>query len=218
MRLDIKENIVFPFSDPSWITKTLIGVACQIVFPVMPALMGYQLAIIRQTANGEDEKLPEFEGFGDLWIRGFKLFMVLMVLSMVPMGVTIGMIMTGALALSGGGDGAGAMSGVVAVVGILFALGCYLLLAALFPAMMLRYAMTDQVGSVFEISTLMADIRQGLGDYLMIVCVPVVVSLVLGDGVLFTAGLGAILMYPAGVLMMFIQARMIGNYYRLYFM
>ena len=92
MRLDIKENIVFPFSDPSWITKTLIGTACQLLGVTLPALMGYQLAIIRQTANGEDEKLPEFEGFGDLWIRGFKLFIALFVLSMVPVGVTIGMV------------------------------------------------------------------------------------------------------------------------------
>ena len=218
MRLDLKENIVFPFSDPSWIAKTLIGVACQFFFFTSPAVMGYQLAIIRQTANGEDEKLPEYEGFGDLWIRGFKVLMLLMVLAMVPVGVMVGMVVTGAMA-TGGGDGAsGALGGAMMFLGVAFAGLCLLLLAMVIPAMMLRFAMTNQVSSFFDFSTIMADIRQGLGDYLMIVLFPVVAMAVITLGTFLTMGIGAILAYPASVLVMYIQARMIGNYYRAYFM
>ncbi len=218
MRLDLKENIVFPFSDPSWITKTLIGVVCQIFFPVMPALMGYQLAIIRQTANGEDDKMPEFDGFSGLWVRGFKMMLMLMVLSLLPVGVTIGMITTGVMAAGGGGGGGDSAMMLVTILGGLFALLCYLVIGLLFPAMMLRYAMTDQVGAFFDISTLLADIRQGLGDYLMVVFFPIIAMFALGLLIIVTAGLGALLAYPAYALIMFIQARMIGNYYRLYFM
>lgn len=217
MRLDLKENIVFPFSDPSWITKTLIGVVCQFFFPVLPALMGYQLAIIRQTANGEDDKLPEFDGFGSLWVRGAKMFLALMLLSLIPMGVTIGMVTAGAMAMSGNSPGEPMVSAAV-VLAALFVLFCYLVLGLLFPAMMLRYAMTDQVSSFFDFSTLIADMRQGVGDYLMIVFFPFIAGIVLLLGIFLTAGLGALLAYPAYALIMFIQARMIGNYYRLYFM
>lgn len=216
MRLDLKENIVFPFSDPSWITKTLIGIACQLLVFTSPALMGYQLAIIRQTANGEDEKLPEFEGFGDLWVRGFKVMLVLMVLALVPTGVMIGMAVTGVMAA--GSDGGGGIGALFMGLGGLFALACFLLLALVIPAMMLRFAMTNQVSSFFEFSTIMADIRQGLGDYLLIVFFPVIAGFVLVLVSLLTMGIGALLAYPAGVWISFIQARMIGNYYRAYFM
>lgn len=217
MRLDLKENIVFPFSDPSWITKTLIGIACQFFVFTSPALVGYQLAIIRQTANGEDEKLPEFNGFGDMWIRGLKVSLVLFALALIPIGVTVGMAVTGVMA-SGGGDAGGGIGLLFMGLGGLFSITCFLLMALFLPAMMLRFAMTNQLSSFFEFSTIMADIRQGLGDYLMIVFFPIVGTLVMMVVAAITFGLGAILLYPAGVWMMFIQARMIGNYYRAYFM
>jgi hypothetical protein len=215
MRLDLKENIVFPFSDPSWITKTLIGSACYLLVLPIPALVGYQISIIRQTANGEDEKLPEFEGFMSLWLRGFVVTAILAVLLALP---TIGFtgVVVGGLATFGQ-ESMGTM--IAAILVALFGLlAVCLAFMALVPAMTLRYAMTEQVSSFFDVSTAIGDIKQGVGDYLMIVLFPVLASLALTVLSFLTAGLGFLLTVPVTVLIMYIQARMIGNFYRLYFM
>lgn len=215
MRLDLKENIVFPFSDPSWITKTLIATVCQFLFFTVPAVMGYQLSIIRQTANGEDSKLPEFSNFGALWMRGLVVFLVGMLLFGLPTTAVVGMTIGGALAFGQDGAGLAVLIGMGAIG--LLSLVC-LALAFLMPAMMLRYAMTEQVSAFFDFSTAIGDIKAGFVDYLVIVLFPVVASLALMILSTVTFGLGGLLAIPASALVMFIQGRMIGNYYRLYFM
>jgi hypothetical protein len=215
LRLDLKENIVFPFSDPSWIAKTLIGSACYLMVLPMPAVVGYQLAIIRQTANGEDEKMPEFDGFGSMWVRGFIVSLLLGLLITVPFGIVAAMAVGGAVAFGEQSQGLAVMAMIGAVLLLLF--GSFAL-AFLMPAMMLRYAMTEQIGSFFDFSTAIADIKQGFGDYLMIFFFPFVASLAVGMVGALTFGLGLVLSIPATVLIMYIQARMIGNYYRTYFM
>ena len=219
MRLDLKENIVSPFSDPSWIQKTLMGIAAQVLVVTGPALMGYMFSIIRQTANGEDEKLPEVDNIGKLWISGF-IFTVFMVgLTIIPIGVVgggVAMMAAGASQLGGDGAAPIALIGVVLVGLVVMAL--YLAILFLAPALMLRYAMTEQWTSLIDIPTAIGDMKHGVSDYLAIVFFPVIASLAMVALSALTLGIGSILAFPGGVLVMFIQARMIGNYYRLYFM
>ncbi len=215
MRLDLKENIVFPFSDPSWIAKTLIAAACQLLLLPMPAVMGYQLAIIRQTANGEDDKLPEFNNFGALWMSGLMVSLVVLALFGIPMVLVTGMTIGGAIAF---GENSGGAIALVAMLALgLVCLGS-MVLAFLMPAMLLRYAMTGQVSSFLDFSTAIGDIKVGFVDYLVIVLFPMVASLALGVVSAMTFGIGGLLAIPASALIVFIQGRMIGNYYRLYFM
>lgn len=220
MRLDLKENIVSPFSDPAWIQKTLMGVAAQVLLLTGPALMGYMFSIIRQTANGEDEKLPEIDNIGKLWISGFIFTVFIIALTIVPVGVVgggVAMVAAGASQL--GGDGA---TPIALLIGVgllgLVVMAIYLAILFLAPALMLRYAMTEQWTSLIDIPTAIGDMKHGVSDYLAIVFFPVIASLAMVALSALTLGIGSILAFPGGVLVMFIQARMIGNYYRLYFM
>ena len=217
MRLDLKENIVFPFSDPSWIAKTLTGLACQLLVFTAPALVGYQLAVIRQSANGEDEKLPEFDGFASLWMQGLLVTIILALLFSIPIGAVVAASVGGFLAMGQQQVDLGGMILAVAAV-LLFLVFASFCLIFLLPALMLRYAMTGEVSSLFDISTALGDIKQGFGDYLMIVLFPILVGLATSTLALCTMGVGLILAIPVQILMMYIQGRMIGNYYRLYFM
>lgn len=210
MRLDLKENIVFPFSDPSWIVKTLIGFACQILFFLFPATIGYQLAIIRQTANGEDDKLPEYSGFGALWMSGLLVSLVLFGLLAMPACGVMFLIAGSTMAF---GDSGGAIIG-VSIVGVGLVMLLCLAYGFLMPALMLRYAMTGRLGAFFDFSTAFSDIRHGFVDYLVIVLFPFFASLLLAAASGITFGLASVL----APLVMYIQGRMIGNYYRLYFM
>ena len=134
--------------------------------------------------------------------------------------MVVAMTVGGAIALGGsdGGQQAQGLALVAALLGFLLVLFGSFALAFLMPAMMLRYAMTEQIGSFFDFSTAIADIKQGFGDYLMIFFFPILGSLAVGMLGAVTFGLGLVLSIPATVLIMYIQARMIGNYYRAYFM
>jgi Protein of unknown function (DUF4013) len=214
VRLDLKENVEFTFSDPEWVVKMLKLCLSYILFFTIPAVMGYQLAVIREAADGEDEKLPEFgSNFGSLWMKGLVFGFMLCVVVMIPI-MGFGAIGVGAaMALDGGGN-----EGVAAVLGVsgllLFLLFCFVI-GILIPALMLRYAMTGSVSSLFDIRAAFSDIKQGPSDYAVIVIVPILGQFL--AGLVSATGIGMVLVIPLTVLIMIVQARMLGNYYRAYF-
>ena len=55
MRLDLKENVEYPFGDPEWITKLLKLSLCHLLIITSPIMAGYQLKVIREAAEGEEK-------------------------------------------------------------------------------------------------------------------------------------------------------------------
>lgn len=213
MRLDLKENIVFPFSDPEWALKLLKTSVCYILFFLFPAVIGYQISVIREAANGEDESMPEFSGanFGSLWVKGFVFSLMICLVMMVPaMGVgalTVG----GCIAME---DNQNLAVG-IGITGFLVAMFLILVACVFMPALLLRYAMTGSAGSLLDLGSAWSDMRQGPGDYALIFFFPMLASLV--TTLVGATGVGFILVIPLTILTMIIQARMLGNYYRAYF-
>jgi len=213
LRLDLKKNIEFTFGDPEWIAKMLKLSASYLFVVTIPSVLGYQLNVIREAADGEDERLPEFgSNFGSLWVKGVVFSVLISVLMMVPM-FALGAIGFGTVMAAGQ-----ASEGLAIGLGIVMAIAFFLvllMLGILVPALMLRYAMTGNTASLFDVRSAMSDIKQGPSDYAVIVLVPLagqfLVSLV------GATGLGLLLVIPLTVLVMIVQARMLGNYYRAYF-
>lgn len=213
MRLDLKENVVFPFSDPEWALKLLKTSICYVLFLPIPAVVGYQISVIREAANGEDETLPEFSGanFVSLWVKGLIFSLMIGLVMLVPaMGVgalTVG----GCMAVQ---DNQNAAVG-VGIAGFLLAMLLITIACVFMPALLLRYAMTDSAGSLIDFGSAWSDMKQGPGDYALIFFFPMMASLV--TTLVSATGVGMILVIPLTILTMIIQARMLGNYYRAYF-
>lgn len=214
MRLDLKENIEFPFSDPEWALKLLKTSVCYLFLLPFPAIVGYQIAVIREAANGEDETMPEFSGanFGSLWVKGFIFSLMLGLVIMVP-AMGVGAVTVGAcMALEGSSSDAAA--GVV-ICGVLLAMLLIFIGCVFMPALLLRYAMTDSASSLVDLKAAWNDMKQGPGDYALIFFFPMIASFV--TTLVSATGVGMILVIPLTILAMIIQARMLGNYYRAYF-
>lgn len=212
LRLDLKENVVFPFSDPAWVGKILKTTISYLLIFTIPAVVGYQLAVIREAANGEDETLPEFgPNFGNMWVKGCIVSLMICVLMFVPMGL-FGTLAFGGAAVMQNNE-AMALSWMVILALAFFAL-CFVI-GIMMPALMLRYAMTDSVSSLFDLRAAFNDIKQGPGDYAMVVLFPILASFV--STLVSATGIGVILVLPLTVLTMIIQGRLMGNYYRAYF-
>src|SRR5687768_4268485 len=68
--VDIGRAYTFITSDPKWIAKVLIGAAVSLVPILNFALYGYALDVLKRVYQGTDLPLPEWDDFGDYFVRG----------------------------------------------------------------------------------------------------------------------------------------------------
>lgn len=207
MKLSIKENILFPFSDPRWMVKVLICAVCWLTLIPFPAVIGYMLRITREAAQGEDEKLPEFGQWGKLWIHGFICCLCLYLVTLLSFVPLVGIGFVSAVTYHD-----------ESIILILF-LVCYPLLlwilGRLLPALMLRYAMTQQATSLFGLRNAWNDLKIAPKDSAWFFLFPFLSTVLLS--LLSVSGVGVILAIPGSILTMFILGRILGSYYRVHF-
>lgn len=84
----IRKVFTFPFTDPRWVNKLLIGVGILFsgfIIPVLPGLIayGYIYQIMRQViVHGEEPSLPEWRDWGKMLGDGFRLFGISLIYSL----------------------------------------------------------------------------------------------------------------------------------------
>ena len=75
--MDVGRAFSYPFRDPAWIKKVLIG-AVLLIIPIFGilTLVGYGMQIMRNVVSGSDETLPEWADIGTYFVDGVKAFIV----------------------------------------------------------------------------------------------------------------------------------------------
>jgi len=94
-----QQVLAYPFRDPKWGNKLLVGSAVMLagfIVPVVPGLfvMGYFARLLRQVIAGGEWRLPEWDEWGQMLTDGLKLFGVSLVYSLpaiVLMMVALGL-------------------------------------------------------------------------------------------------------------------------------
>jgi hypothetical protein len=119
----IKNLFSFPFHDPKWRSKFLIGAGITLsamIIPILPLLIvwGYIARLIRAGAANEDAAhLPEWEDWGDLMMDGLRqlgIVLVFILPSVVVLGAGWLFYMVGILSISGVENGSSAAGGRIA--------------------------------------------------------------------------------------------------------
>jgi hypothetical protein len=192
MKLNIQRAFDYPRRDPEWVKKVLIGSLVSIVPILNFAIGGYFIKIIRNVSQGEDERLPEWDDWGTLFTKGLMLVLIFMVYS-IPMFVLTGgvvMMMIAGGALAGGMDKHGGenlipimMAGpmLLYVIVMLFAIA----LALISPAVMARYAMSEDFKDAFNFKEIYQFIRANIGDYIIMLLLAYLASTVASFGIIF---------------------------------
>src|SRR5688500_894251 len=90
MIVDVGRSITYVFQDPQWLKKVAIG-GLLVFVPIFGWLVifGYFMRNIRQVAVGSDLPLPEWDDFGNDFVRGLKGFVALIVWSLPVIVVSI---------------------------------------------------------------------------------------------------------------------------------
>jgi hypothetical protein len=160
--IDFGRAFKAPFDDPDWVKKTLFGMLWGALIVTAPAVTGAMLDYIKSTAQG-NERLPEWDDFGDKWVRGFMVgvagFIYFLPVWVIAAFTFVPLILAGntnSNALSALASGGACLFGLVAIV---YAVA----VAVIFYAAIVNYALTGDFAAFFRFGDLIARVRSSAG-------------------------------------------------------
>jgi hypothetical protein len=128
----------------------------------------------------EPRPLPEWSDLGDKFVKGLVLSVVAVVY-MLP--VILLACLLGSVLLVAGNGGEDAMRGAILCTQCLWFLWG-LLVSAVFPAAVVRYAQTGEFSAAFRFGEIFSLIAANVGNYVVVVLLGWVASAIAGFGVL----------------------------------
>jgi hypothetical protein len=179
-----QNSFTFPFKDPKWGNKALVGSLLTLagyVIPIIPTLfvLGYIVRLMRHTIDTGEAALPEWDEWGDLGLKGLYYLIVYLVyllpgvilLTSAVMTFFAGSFVSGLREAGDVGQGPRPWFGTFGAVSTLMAVSMFLLsLLALLagwlaaPVALARLAATDSLAAAFELDRIWRIVRAELGD------------------------------------------------------
>lgn len=165
--MDFGRAFTYVTEDADWLKKVLLGGLWILLVVTSPAAMGYFLEVIQQVAQRRETPLPEWSDFGNKWIKGF-LFCIIAFIYSLPGTIImlIGLVPVFMASLSGSERGAGLAVGGMFLFMFLAGLW-FLLVAIIFPAVSIQYALYGNFGAAFQFSQILSIITKNIGAYIM---------------------------------------------------
>jgi len=191
--MEIGKAFGYVFDDESWITKILIGGVLGIIPIVNFAVLGYMVETLRNVAQGLEKPLPEWSEFGGKFVKGLMILIIGFIYT-IPIWLIMGCFWVAALAV-GGGEGVQEDILTLLSTGVGCLSGLYgLIIGVLSPAILIKYAVTGELGSAFRFGEIFGFITGNLGNYILALILAWVASFIAsfgiiacGVGVLFTS-------------------------------
>lgn len=198
--MDIGRALSFPFKDPEWVKKILIGGLITLI-PLIGAFVafGYAIEVVRRAYQNEDA-LPAWDDFGGYLTRGFIGWLGALIWA-IPLVIIGFCAFIPAIALS---DNDGGASGAFIVFGYCLIIPLAILFQAfVLPILMGRYAVERNFGAMFQFSEVIEEIRRAGSALLMVLVVAIVAT--------FVAQLGLIACFIGVIFTTFYSYLAIGN-------
>jgi len=237
-RLNIEEAIRFLTRDPAWPRKLGLGVLWTLLsFTIVGAffVQGYMLLLMERVARAAPLPLPEWNDYGGLLRRGWRVFVTNLVyqLPAILLSMLIGILTFGIIIAFVGGASArrGVNPLVFSPLALLAIIPLTLLLIILsflggliIPVALTQLALHERLGAAFDLGAVFAFIRRNLGQYAIAVVLNLGATLLLGGlsagtGFTFNGGGGRpFWLEPAFIVIAFISVilivlRIIASYF-----
>jgi hypothetical protein len=191
--MDVGKSVGYVFEDQKWTNKLLLGMLVSIVPIVNFALLGWVIDIMRNVSQRQPNPLPEWDNFGDKFIKGTILFVVGLIYSLPALLITCPLFFLPFTRGDFSREGQQALTGMF--VGTTLLLTCAvaiygLLISFLMPAIYLNFARKGTFAACFEFGEIWRIMSKNLGDYI----VAWLIIIVVGIGVSFVISIvGAVL-------------------------
>jgi len=189
--MDIGKSFTFPLDDENWIKKLIIGAVLLIIPIVNFIAIGYALRTLRNVAEGNPKPLPEWDQWGDDFMKGLMVALAGLIYSLPIILVNIIISILTAIVGSSNSD---SMQGVAALCSTV--LSCLsglwgLAVGIVLPAAMVKYTMEGEFGSFFKFTEIFQWIRDNLKNYIIALLVIIVARIVASFGVI-ACGIGVL--------------------------
>jgi len=179
MTLNIGRSFTYMFDDEGWIKKIAIGGILFFIPVVNFTVLGYQLEVLKRTADGMDIPLPEWEDFGGKFTKGLILFgigFVYLVPVLPLLCLYFGLMGVYVLGVGGVSDNEALMNMARMLRACSNCVYLIYTVAVLFvaPAAMIRYAVTGDFTSAFQFGKIFGFIRDNIANYIVVLALAVV--------------------------------------------
>lgn len=163
--MDIVETVKFPSNDDEWIKKILIGGLLMLIPIINFITLGYYIKTLRRGIDGESA-LPEWDDWGDLFIKGLIVVIVVIIYMLIPLAVLFLSIGGAAISSITSGDITPASIGAI-IGGSLIFLLLLLIVFLLLPMALSMYAKEDSIGAALRLGEILSRIRSIIGEYII---------------------------------------------------
>jgi len=183
--MDYGKSFTFVFDDEEWVQKLLIGGILGLIPIVNLVVIGYGLQVLKNVAAGMEKPLPNWDDFGDYFVKGVMSALggVVWALPLIFLSIVMGIIS----AVTGSGVDAEYFSAPLSIC--MSGFGCLsglygLFLAAVMPAVITKYAVSGEFGAMFRFGEIFKYITSNLGPYIVALLLTLVAQFIAGFGVI----------------------------------
>jgi len=209
--MEYGKSFTFVFDDEEWVQKILIGGVLNLIPVVNLVAVGYGLRSLKNVATGVGKPLPDWDDFGDYFAKGLvsSVGAAVWALPVILLSIAMAAFST----VTGYNTDPQYVS--VPVQLCISSLGCLsgpygLLLGALLPAVMTRYAVSGDIAAFFQFGDTFKYIQSNLGPYIVALLLGAVAALISGLGV-FACCIGVAF---TAFWAMLVGHHLLGNVYR----
>jgi hypothetical protein len=181
--MDVGSSFSYMFQDEGWIKKILIGGVVGIIPIVNFAAIGYMIQIIRNVREGQALPLPEWDEFGKYFMDGLWVFLIFLVWS-IPIILIACLQGVGTAAIAEANEQAANAYGIISACFTCLIVLWGLVIAAVSPAIMVRFAEVGEFMVGFQFSEIFSIIRANVGNYIIVILLMWLAGLIASLGVI----------------------------------
>jgi hypothetical protein len=181
--MDIGSSFSYMFQDKDWIKKILIGGVVGIIPILNFAAIGYVIQIIRNVREGQTLPLPEWDEFGKYFMDGLWIFLIFLVWS-IPIILVACLQGVGTAVIAEANEQAANAYGIVSACFTCLIVLWSLVIAAVGPAIMVRFAEVGEFMVGFQFSEILGIIRANVGNYIIVILLIWLAGLIASLGVI----------------------------------
>ena len=187
---NIGDAFAFPFRDPNWVTKFIIGAVfglLSLVLVGIPVLYGYYIELSQRVRRKEQYPMPEWTDIGVKFVLGFKYCLALLVYYLPVFIVIIPALFFLLIAAVSGSEVGHALGSAAFMAAIfLFAVPYSLIVTLLTPAITVEFAERGSFRDALRVGRVLRLFRSQWQNAL--------IAALIGLGVGTLAGIGLILL------------------------
>ena len=162
--LQVGRAFSFMFEDKNWLMKFILGAVFNLLTLVLvgiPFVLGYLLELTKNSSEGKELPLPEWDKLGDKFVRGL-IYLVILIIYSIP-----GMILS-----------------FIPCVKFCFGPLYFLALAFMLPYITVKYAQTGSFEDVFRFNELFDFVKNNISNLIIVVLLSIALQIIASFGIL----------------------------------